>query len=85
MCNGSFHDVDYCSSYCLAIFGRMGNKMTPLHWAATNNHPDVMSLLISHGADVNMKDWGIAEEQSTWLMLSSLCGVWMKVAKRNAG
>ena len=34
-----------------------GNKMTPLHWAATNNHPDVMSLLISHGADVNMKDW----------------------------
>ena len=30
--------------------------MTPLHFAAQQNHPHVMSLLISHGADVNMED-----------------------------
>ena len=31
-------------------------KMTPLHIAAHNDHPPVMSVLISHGADVNKKD-----------------------------
>ena len=33
-----------------------GNKYTPLHYAATNNHTDVTALLVDHGANVNMKN-----------------------------
>ena len=30
--------------------------MTPLHWAASNNSKECLANLLSHGAEVNIKD-----------------------------
>ena len=30
--------------------------LTALHWAAINNHPDIIKILISNGADINVVD-----------------------------
>jgi len=30
--------------------------MTPLMWAAENNHPEVVKMLINKGADLNARD-----------------------------
>ena len=36
---------------CLLQKGR-----TPLHWASKEGHADIVCLLVSHGADINIKD-----------------------------
>ena len=32
------------------------NKMTPLHYAARKGHTNIVSLLVDHGAGVDMKN-----------------------------
>lgn len=38
-----------------AVSARDDHRLTPLHWAATNGHKDVMKLLLDRGADPNAR------------------------------
>ena len=31
-------------------------QCTPLHWSSQNGHVDIVNALLSHGADVHVKD-----------------------------
>ncbi|KAK6540706.1 hypothetical protein TWF694_008098 [Orbilia ellipsospora] len=46
-------------------FGRLANhgadhNMTPLHWAVRNGHGAAVELLIRHGADIEIKGYGLS-------------------------
>ena len=41
----------YCFFVLLLQYGQ-----TILHWAARNNHPEIIKMLISNGADITIVD-----------------------------
>ena len=40
--------------------------MTPLHWAARNNNKECLALLLSHGAEVNIKNDVSNDDNMNW-------------------
>ncbi len=54
--NYTFKSYSINSTCLKAIVSFQWNK-TPLHYASLRGHSEVVQVLISHGAAVDMKDW----------------------------
>ncbi len=46
----------YCFNYTLVIIISFQHNQTPLHYASEHGHSEVVQVLLSHGATVDMKD-----------------------------
>ena len=42
--------------YCFFVLLLQLDGLTALQWAANNNHPEIIKLLISNGADITVVD-----------------------------
>ena len=42
--------------YCFFVLLLQYNGWTALQWAANNNHPEIIKILISNGADITVVD-----------------------------